>query len=82
MPKIYCSINNCHYWSKGNECYASEIMVTSDAFASQAPDDMDAPDHTQFPQMYANQCMETCCKTFVPANSDQAGVDGVTKNPY
>jgi len=55
-------------------------MVTSDAFASQAPDDLDASDHVQFPQMEANQCMETCCKTFVPAYSDQIGVDGVTKN--
>jgi len=55
-------------------------MVTADAFASQAPDHMDASDHIEFPQMQANQCMETCCKTFVPANSDQIRVDGVTRN--
>ncbi|HOP74331.1 MAG TPA: DUF1540 domain-containing protein [Bacillota bacterium] len=80
MPKIYCNIHNCHYWSEGNQCDASEIMVTADAFASQAPDHMDASDHIEFPQMQANQCMETCCKTFVPANSDQIRVDGVTRN--
>lgn len=54
-------------------------MVTSDKFANQAPDNVDAPQHTQFPQIKASSCEETCCKTFVPHGSGQTGVDGVTK---
>ena len=29
MPNIYCSVQNCHYWKKGNVCDTNEIMVTS-----------------------------------------------------
>lgn len=82
MSKIYCSIDNCHYWDQGNYCNASEILVTADSWANQAPDGMDAPKHAQVPQMHANSCMETCCKTFMHKGSDKINVDGVTRNPY
>lgn len=81
MSKIYCSIDNCHYWDKGNMCNASEILVSADSWAAQAKDSIDAPKHGEVPQMHANSCMETCCKTFVN-KSDQINVDGVTRNPY
>lgn len=80
MSEIYCSIDSCNYWSQGNKCAANEIMVTSDQYASQAPDTMDAPDHAQFPQMHVETCMETCCKSFVHKGSPHVGVDGVTRN--
>lgn len=80
MSKIYCSINNCHYWSQGNACDASEILVASDHWARQAPEKIDAPQHMQVPQMTADNCMETCCKTFVPKGSNQTEVDGVIRN--
>ncbi len=70
MSKIYCSIDNCHYWDQGNYCNASAIMVTSDSYANQAPEAMDAPKHAEFPQMHADSCMETCCKTFVHKDSE------------
>lgn len=82
MSKIYCSIDNCHYWDQGNNCNASEILVTADTWANQAPDNIDAPKHMSVPQMHANDCMETCCKTFVKKNSAKINVDGVTRTPY
>lgn len=82
MSKIYCSIDNCHYWDQGNHCNASEILISADSWAAQAPDNIDAPQHATVPQMHAESCMETCCKTFVHKNSDQLNADGVTRNPY
>ena len=80
MSKIYCSIDNCHYWDQGNYCKADEIMITADEYASKAPDSMDAPKHHDFPQLHASTCMETCCKTFVDKAEDQAmGVDEATR---
>ncbi|MGE5606541.1 MAG: DUF1540 domain-containing protein, partial [Bacteroidota bacterium] len=40
MSKIYCSIDNCHYWDKGNMCHASEILVSADSWAAQAQDNI------------------------------------------
>lgn len=80
MSNIYCIIDNCHYWGQGNTCHASEIMIVSDAFASQAPDHIDASDHQTMQTTNAYECMDTCCKTFVPKGSDRIGVDGVTRN--
>ena len=81
MSNIYCSIDNCHYWDQGNVCKASEILVASDTWASQAPDNIDAPQHASVPTANADSCMETCCKTFVHKNSPKINADGVTKNP-
>jgi len=80
MPQeIYCSVNSCHYWGQGNRCEADKIMVTADAAANNLPDNIDAPMHQSIQATPADTCMETCCKTFVPKNSGQVGVDGVTK---
>ncbi len=78
MSEIYCGIDNCHYWGQGNICGAKEILVAADAWAAQAPDNIDAPKHGQVPQTHAGSCMETCCKTFVN-KQNMAMVDGVTK---
>lgn len=81
VSRIYCGIDNCHYWDQGNVCKASEILVAADSWAAQAPDNIDAPQHTQVPKIHADSCMATCCKTFVPNNDENISVDGVTKNP-
>ena len=82
MSEIHCSIDNCHYWGQGNNCNASEIMVTADSWASQAPDKIDSPRFASVPQMRAASCMETCCKTFVGKNSGNIRADGVVKKNY
>ncbi|HHT37412.1 MAG TPA: DUF1540 domain-containing protein [Firmicutes bacterium] len=80
MPHVYCSVDNCHYWAQGNVCHASEILVTADAWAAEAPDTMDASQHMEVPTASAQTCMDTCCKTFVAKGSDAVEVDNITKN--
>jgi len=80
MSRIYCSVNNCHYWSSGNVCIANEIMVTHDRAGSEMPDNFDAPQHQQMTATPAQTCMETCCKTFVHKGSQHTNVDGVYKS--
>lgn len=76
---IHCSVNNCHYWAQGNKCEANEIVVVSDTFGAQQPDQVDASMAKQFPPTPVQTCMESCCKTFVSQNSDKIRVDKVTK---
>lgn len=77
MPRIYCSVNNCHYWKNGNLCDASEIMVTSDSIGNSMADSFDAPQASTAPQTPVNSCMETCCKTFVESENLAKMQDGV-----
>ncbi|MGE5577074.1 MAG: DUF1540 domain-containing protein [Syntrophothermus sp.] len=82
MSRIRCSVNNCHYWAQGNDCHASEILVTSDAFGSAEPDSFDAPEASTANPTPATTCMETCCKTFVRKDDKSAHrADGVVENP-
>lgn len=76
---VHCSVDDCHYWKSGNYCNANKILVTSDALAAREPDNVDSPMAKQLPATPTNNCMETCCKTFVKKGSNQIGVDGVTR---
>jgi len=80
MSNIYCIIDNCHYWGEGNKCHASEIIIVSDSYASETPDNIDAPLHQSIQPVNAADCMDTCCKTFVPRGTNKINVDGVTRN--
>jgi len=60
-------------------CDANEIVVVSDGFGAQYPDHVDATKAKTFAPTPAGQCMETCCKTFVPQEPPKIGVDGVTR---
>lgn len=82
MPQnqqIMCSVNSCHYWKSGNRCDANMIMVTADSFASRAPDHIDAPKAATIQATPTNNCMETCCKTFVPKGTGRERADQVIK---
>ncbi|WP_031515756.1 DUF1540 domain-containing protein [Desulfofalx alkaliphila] len=74
---IHCSVNNCHYWQNGNKCMANEIVVVSDDFGAQQPDYVDASLAQQIAPTPAENCMQTCCKTFVHKNSSQIKADKV-----
>lgn len=76
---IHCSVSNCHYWSQGNVCKASEIIVTSDSKAVDLPDQVDAKMAAQFQETPTGSCMETCCKTFVAKDAPEKSVDGIMK---
>lgn len=78
--EVYCTVDNCHYWASGNQCHASEILVTADSMADQAADAIDAPQGGTLGTTPVNNCMETACKTFVStgANAQQKQADRVT----
>ncbi|MHB8926619.1 MAG: DUF1540 domain-containing protein [Bacillota bacterium] len=68
MPGVKCTIDNCHYWSPGNECVANQILITNDATAAKLPDRYDAQQVesivSTMGETPAGTCMDTCCKTF------------------
>ncbi|SHK24087.1 DUF1540 domain-containing protein [Desulforamulus aeronauticus] len=76
---ICCSISNCHYWSKGNQCKATEILITSDTMAQNLSDMIDAPYATQIKETPAGKADESCCKTFVLKTDYNQNLDGVLK---
>ncbi|HBX22843.1 MAG TPA: DUF1540 domain-containing protein [Desulfotomaculum sp.] len=76
---IHCLVDTCHYYAQGNKCVANEIMVTNDEFGSQQPDRIDAAMAKQLSPTPADTCMATCCKTFVPKNSNKINADSVQK---
>ncbi|MBM7865997.1 DUF1540 domain-containing protein [Heliobacterium gestii] len=81
MPQqhIHCIVSNCHYYQSGNKCVANEILVASDKFGSNQPDNVDATMAAQLSAVSASDCMSTCCKSFVPKDSGKADVDGVKR---
>jgi len=76
---IHCTVNNCHYWSDGNLCRASEILVTSNTMSKNLPETIDVPYASQITQTPVNENKESCCKTFVKKNDFNQNVDGVLK---
>lgn len=77
MPRIHCSVANCHYWKSGNICDASEILVTSDQIGNTMEDRIDAPQSSTINETPVMSCMETCCKTFVQSGSNISKQDGI-----
>lgn len=75
---VKCSVSNCHYWQNG-DCHASQILVTSDQVGSGQPDSYDAPSASASQQTPVSDCMSTCCKTFVPSQSNKKHADDVMK---
>jgi len=76
---IHCIVNDCHYWNQGNVCQAKEILVSTDEFGNQQPDRIDATIAKQLTPSAAGSCMSTCCKTYVPKDSNNTNIDGVKK---
>ncbi|HIE11959.1 MAG TPA: DUF1540 domain-containing protein [Desulfotomaculum sp.] len=76
---IHCLVNDCHYWSPGNVCKASEIIVATDKFAEAKPDEVDAKMAKQLEPTPAGSPMSTCCKTYVAKGSAKTTADAVTR---
>lgn len=76
---IHCSIDNCQYYDEGNICVASEIFVVSDRTGAEKPDSYDHKMASSAPREQAQSCMDTCCKTFVPKESDKIKEDKATR---
>jgi len=79
---IHCIIDDCHYYAQGNKCVAKEILVATDEFGRTQSDQVDCEMAAELsPQKANGTCMGTCCKTYVPKNSNKINVDGVKKLP-
>lgn len=76
---IHCIVNDCHYWEKGNQCVANEILVATDEFGERQTDQIDAAMASTLPPAAAGNCMETCCKTYVSRGSNDSKADRVKK---
>jgi len=68
MPQVEvkCSVANCSFWGKGNNCQAPSIMVEVDQHA-----DYNTEMSAEFGvdtshQDHAPTSAVTCCKTFKP----------------
>jgi hypothetical protein len=65
MPEVKCSVSNCNYWSKGNNCAADVVMIEVDQHATAkfnaefAGESFDT-EH----QDRAIRVKDTCCHTF------------------
>lgn len=76
---VLCTVNNCHYWGAGNQCFASDILITSDNLADIAPDSFDAVRASDAEATPVETCMATACKTFVKHNDPTITSDQITK---
>ncbi|MHB1420793.1 MAG: DUF1540 domain-containing protein [Bacillota bacterium] len=78
QQNIRCSVSNCHYYGNDNTCHANEIMVTSNEMSEELSGSIDNMTATQLTETPVSNSVGSCCKTFIPANSDKAFQDGVT----
>lgn len=76
---IHCIVNDCHYYQQGNKCVANEILIATDQFGASQPEEIDAQMASQLTPETAGTCMETCCKSYIPKNSQNVSADGVKK---
>jgi hypothetical protein len=67
---VRCTVDNCHYWGRGNVCDAREILVTSEQVARKYPANVDTQQLSaileEVGETPTGSSEETCCKTFRP----------------
>lgn len=79
QQNIWCSVSNCHYWTKGNKCVAERILITSNEMARTLPPAIDSPYAGQMPGTPVPACVDSCCKTFVSKGDFESFEDGVNR---
>jgi len=75
---IFCTVNSCHYWQKGNRCSANEILVSSER--SDAGSNITSATMSTMSETPVGSGMETCCKTYVRRGSDDSSLDSVYRH--
>lgn len=64
-PMVKCSVANCEYWNKGNNCGADSIMIDIDQHASAKFDAEFAGEAFDSEHQDASSSKSgTCCHTF------------------
>lgn len=76
---IHCIVNDCHYYGQGNVCRANEILVATDQFGANQPDNVDVEMAAELSPETAGDCMSTICKTYVRKGSDKIKADNVKR---
>jgi hypothetical protein len=65
MPTVSCSVSECTFWRKGNECNAKQILIkvnerASDAFYAEFASEDFVEERKQMTEISE----QTCCHTF------------------
>ncbi len=68
MPKVRCSVNDCHYWSKDNRCAADEVEVRNDYEVPGRAANLEIGEIAGYEA--GRTSAKTCCKTY-KAGRDQ-----------
>jgi hypothetical protein len=67
MPQgVKCSVADCTYWAKGNECHADQIMIDVDKHANADYSSEFASGLGTDHKDKAGNSASTCCHTFKP----------------
>ncbi|MDD2401792.1 MAG: DUF1540 domain-containing protein [Clostridia bacterium] len=62
---INCIVNDCQYYSKGNQCTANKVLVTTNQFSENHSDNLDYEMANELSPQRAGNCTSTCCATYV-----------------
>ncbi|MGE5578972.1 MAG: DUF1540 domain-containing protein [Bacillota bacterium] len=63
---IRCTVDNCKFWTEGNRCAASRILVTSDLLAGSPAGLPGGGGLENVPVTPVTSFSYTCCGTFSP----------------
>ncbi len=74
--KVSCGVKNCHYWTEGNICDATEILITSDSWAKSQGQKPSLSSFTAVEATPICKREESCCQTFVAKPAFEAYTDG------
>lgn len=67
MPQVKCSVSNCAYWARGNECRADLIMIEIDKHArARFNEEFAGESFDSEHRDIAQDSSTTCCHTFEP----------------
>lgn len=65
MPQVKCSVSNCEYWEKNNNCGADTIMIDIDAHSKMKFDaEFAGESFDSEHQDAAKSSANTCCHTY------------------
>ncbi|ACL69508.1 DUF1540 domain-containing protein [Halothermothrix orenii] len=77
---VHCTVENCKWFAEPNLCVAEKILVVSDDFARELPNEMDVEQTNQIVSQKGlspiTECYQSCCKTFVPRDLYDKGLGG------
>ncbi|MGI6037641.1 MAG: DUF1540 domain-containing protein [Limnochordia bacterium] len=68
LTQVFCTVENCRWWTNNNICEAPKILITSDYVGDRYPENVDVHQVAMLVHETGttptDTCMETCCKTF------------------